>query len=76
MTAAGNYDSTNGDIPIVRTLLEHWDGTAWTRIPSPNANASDNILNGAAASPGGAFAVGFHLRQTGPDQTLILHQTN
>src|SRR5476651_240976 len=27
-----------------RTLIEHWDGSNWTIVPSPNANNSDNFL--------------------------------
>src|SRR5215218_4729365 len=28
------------------TLIEHWDGTQWTIVPSPNASGPGNILSG------------------------------
>src|SRR5581483_9055683 len=31
------------------TLTEHWDGAAWTIVPSPNAGVAGNILEGVAA---------------------------
>ena len=41
-----------------KTLILHWDGTAWTQVPSPNPN-SDSYLSGVAAtSPANAWAVG------------------
>jgi hypothetical protein len=33
----------------LQTLIEHWDGAAWTVVPSPNTNPSLNILHGIAA---------------------------
>jgi hypothetical protein len=42
-----------------RTLAEHWNGTAWTTVPSPSPGTGDDWLYGAAAVPGGGFwAVG------------------
>jgi hypothetical protein len=44
------------------TLVEHWNGSAWSVVPSPNAstaNGSTNTLSGVAAvSPGEVWAVG------------------
>lgn len=63
-----------------RTLIEHWNGTAWRRVPSPNITSApsgtgiQNSLNGVAAiSPSNVWAVGAY--QIGPDpvQTLIEH---
>ncbi len=43
----------------VRTLVERWNGTAWTLVPSPSPASSYNILSGvAAASASDAWAVG------------------
>lgn len=43
----------------VRTLVERWDGTAWTRVPSPSPASAYSTLNGvAAASASDAWAVG------------------
>jgi hypothetical protein len=32
-----------------KTLLEHWDGSAWSIVPSPNVDPNDNELYGLAA---------------------------
>ena len=43
----------------VRTLIERWNGTAWTLVPSPSPASSYNILSGVtAASASDAWAVG------------------
>ena len=49
-----------GTGPADRTLIEHWDGHAWARVPSPgNAPGTRTVLNAvAAASPRNAWAVG------------------
>ena len=42
------------------TLIQHWDGTSWTVVPSPNTSAPDNILESVAVtSATDAWAVGF-----------------
>src|SRR5438309_2124418 len=42
-----------------RTLVEHWDGGAWSVIPSPNVGTVGSQLNGVAAtSSNDAWAVG------------------
>jgi hypothetical protein len=45
--AVGAY--FNNDTPY-RTLILHWNGTAWRRQPSPNPGTEDNLLVGVAAS--------------------------
>jgi hypothetical protein len=45
------------------TLVEHWDGTAWTIVPSPDVpadtgDAYDHLSSVAAASPNDIWAVG------------------
>lgn len=46
---------------VDRTLILHWDGTAWTRVPSPNADAADNdLVSIAAIATDDVWAVGFH----------------
>jgi hypothetical protein len=32
-----------------RTLIEHWNGTRWRVVPSPNVGTGFNSLNGVAA---------------------------
>ena len=53
---AGDYTNSRG---IFRTLIEHYNGRAWTRVPSPDIGAGDNYLSAiAAAGPRGLLAVG------------------
>ena len=69
--AAGYYDNGTAD----QTLIEHWNGTAWSQIPSPNpgGSANDNFLYGVAAtSPANIWAVGSYFNGTATE-TLALH---
>jgi hypothetical protein len=50
---AGNASSPND-----RSLIEHWNGTAWRVIQSPNPNYSQDLYAAAAVSSGDAWAVG------------------
>jgi hypothetical protein len=58
--AVGYYDDVNGSIPIRHTLWLHWNGTAWSVVPSPNLGTGDNWLLGvvAPADTGSAWAYG------------------
>jgi hypothetical protein len=66
--AAGWYYLTGGESS--NTLILHWNGTSWTRVPSPNpVHLGFNALNGVSGrSAADAWAVGS--TDTG---TLILH---
>ena len=64
------------------TLTEHWDGTSWTVVPSPNGNPNPpagirfaNWLAGASAlSTNDVWAVGYFFENDAVRQrTLILH---
>ncbi len=55
--AVGTQRATPGS--SFRTLIEQWNGTAWTPVASPSPSRGDNWLFGVAAVPGGGFlAVG------------------
>lgn len=57
--AVGSYGaSTPSNTYISDTLVEHWDGTAWTIVPSPNVNPV-NALNAVTSFHGQTGAVGF-----------------
>jgi hypothetical protein len=60
---------------VSQTLIEHWDGTAWSVVPSPNVGSGNNFLYGAAAvSASDVWAVGFGQNSpTSTYQTLIEH---
>ena len=43
-----------------RTLIEHFNGSGWTIVPSPNIGAGNNVLTGVAAhSANDVWAVGY-----------------
>jgi hypothetical protein len=56
--AVGTRLDRSGAIPIGRTLTEHWNGTSWSVVASPNVGANDNLLNGVSATTGDVWAVG------------------
>jgi hypothetical protein len=70
--AVGYTPATNG---AVLTLIEHWNGTAWSIVPSPNRSPTGNILTAVTAnSPTDIWAVGDSVdAPSGSVQTLIEH---
>ena len=57
-----------------RTLVEHWDGTAWTVVPSPNKGPFPNALSDVdAVAPDDIWAVGTWFTKAFDDRTLTLH---
>jgi hypothetical protein len=70
--AVGNYINGAG---VNRTLVVHWNGTAWKAVPSPNAGApaNSNALDSVTVlSAADAWAVGSYFNGT-TDRTLIEH---
>lgn len=59
------------------TLTEHWNGTQWSVVPSPNpggaAGAPHSLYAVAAVSTNDVWAVGSDLNASNVTQTLILH---
>src|SRR5207249_10813836 len=47
--AVGFY-SAGGDLGALKTLVQHWDGSAWTVQTSPNVGNGNNILYSVAAT--------------------------
>jgi hypothetical protein len=59
--AVGDYPT--GQTGHANTLIDHWNGTKWKLVPSPNATGVLNLLNGVAATSGSnAWAVGDSVR--------------
>ncbi|HLH63261.1 MAG TPA: hypothetical protein VKV20_16385 [Ktedonobacteraceae bacterium] len=57
---------------IPQTLVEHWNGTSWQVVASPNNGQEENQLNGVAAvSSTNVWAVGYS--RNGVLRTLIEH---
>jgi hypothetical protein len=80
--AAGHPANGSGTATpkIERTLTMHWDGKAWTQVPSPNVGSGHNQLTGVAAiSKGDAWAVGYTGLDVDADpsaedaHTIIMH---
>jgi hypothetical protein len=69
----GLYQNSGGPR---RTLVEHWNGSAWSTINSPNVGSADNALaRVAAVSPSTLWAVGYYM-STGVAQTLTERYTD
>ena len=59
--------------PVLQTLVEHWDGSTWSVVPSPNVGSFDNELLGEAmVSSDDIWAVGNYI-QGNQARTLIEH---
>ena len=68
--AVGSY----GQGAPSRTLIEHWDGTAWSVVPSPNKGPFPNSLSAIdAVAPDDIWAVGTWFTKAFVDRTLTLH---
>src|SRR5438094_8591444 len=63
--------SYNTECTLGSTLIEHWNGSRWSVVPSPNPSASVNKINAiAAVSASDVLAVG--TAPTSTDTALIL----
>ncbi|WIG61558.1 MAG: hypothetical protein OJF49_004306 [Ktedonobacterales bacterium] len=72
--AVGQYEGTDS---LQRTLTEHWDGTRWSFVPSPNPGQVSNILQGVAAlSPTNAWAVGYQAAATPSSSGPLIEHWN
>jgi hypothetical protein len=64
---------------IARTLAEHWNGSAWTVVPTANGNTASggtNVLRAVAGvSTVDLWAVGSYLDASNHTLTLIEHYT-
>jgi hypothetical protein len=63
--------------PYDRTMMLHWNGQAWSRVPTPNAGPaySPNLLTALARSTGGdLWAVGYYENPSNNPQTVALHR--
>jgi hypothetical protein len=57
-----------------RTLIEHWDGTSWKVVKSPNIGTTSNLAGITAATPTNLWAVGYSYSiDTSDTSALLLH---
>lgn len=70
---AGFYYEGNYSTPF-HTLIEHWNGTNWSIVPSPDPAATQaQIVGLSAVSANDVWAVGGLRAVPGPYRTLIKH---
>src|SRR5206468_3643353 len=74
--AVGYYNVNGSDASLIQTLIERWDGTSWTIVPSPNTSITQrSVLAGVTCvSASDCWAVGYYTvsdANVGLTQTLI-----
>jgi hypothetical protein len=73
--AVGLYATNRGG--QIRTLIEHWNGRRWSRVPSPNPSAGPggfSLLEGVTVvSARDAWAAGLYLHDNTDPRPLLLH---
>jgi hypothetical protein len=70
--AVGNRASTSPALP--RNLAEHWNGTSWKVVQTPNVGTGPNYLTAVAAlSRTNVWAVGWWSTRAGAGHALALH---
>lgn len=63
--AVGYYNTVNS--PMDKTLTEHWNGSRWAIVSSPNPGTEDNTLFGAiATSSSNVWSVGSYMFYASP----------
>ena len=69
--AVGSHGNGNGSL----TLIEHWNGTQWKVVPSPNVNNSltDSLSGVIAIAANNIWAVGGYNNASNNALTLIEH---
>jgi hypothetical protein len=71
-TAVGLYSQPAQSGSVYQTLIETWDGTSWTIVPSPDANTLNNQLAGVScASATACTAVGIYTTSAGTANNLV-----
>ncbi len=68
--AVGYYTPS---INTQQALIEHWDGTSWNIVPTPNIGSGSNALVGITQVPGTTqvWAVGYYTTNTNTEQALV-----
>jgi hypothetical protein len=67
--AVGNAGSA---LHANQTLIERFDGSGWSVVPSPNQGTGNNALNDVSMIPGSGWAVGYTVGTGGTYQPLAL----
>jgi hypothetical protein len=56
-----------------KTLTEHWDGTRWSRVPSPNKTSADHLAGVTALSAVDVWTVGSYWPDAWTVNALTVH---
>ncbi len=65
---------TEQNLSNYKTLIEHWNGSKWSIIPSPNVGSiGDELTSVTALSPKNVWAVGDATLNFASSQTLVEH---
>lgn len=67
--AVGNYTNNT---PALQTLVEHWNGTTWTIVNSPNPGVGANFTSVAGDAADNVWAVGYYF-DANQSNTLVEH---
>jgi hypothetical protein len=71
--AVGYYFNAAGGI-YQQTLIQHWNGSQWSTITSPNVSGVRNYLTSVSAiSTSDVWAVGYTLNSSNQSAVLLLH---
>jgi hypothetical protein len=72
--AVGSYVKNSPYSASYRSLVLHWDGASWTRVPSPSIGSSSNVLYSVdALAANDLWAVGSFYSSAGGQRTLTQH---
>jgi hypothetical protein len=78
--AAGYFTEQVNSTRPAKTLIEHWDGTSWKIVPSPNVGPHSQYqtnelwgITAVSASDIWAFGAVFDASGSGQQSTLVLH---
>ncbi len=64
-----SFDATNGK----HTLIEHWNGTAWAIVSSPNNGTGSSLISVSGLTANDIWAVGTYTDGGGQDQAQTFH---
>jgi hypothetical protein len=71
--AVGSFENSSN---VSQTLILHWDGSAWTQVPSPDPGgpaAGQELTSVAGVSAQDAWAVGNFVNGSDLAQSMVLH---
>jgi hypothetical protein len=71
--AVGTFVVSSGGVNENQTLTEHWDGSNWKVVPSPNPGVTNSLASVRAVAASNIWAVGTYATADAVSHTLIEH---